>query len=151
MKPIVYLAGPITGLSYNEAVSWRANAKQALAPEIDCADPMRGVEFLRHETELQPSYSSYPFTTNRGLMRRCHFDVCRSTALLVNLLGAPSRSIGTVMELAWAYHLHKPVVVVMENADNVHDLHPLLLETFDYRVDDLDYALELVRTIVSAD
>jgi nucleoside 2-deoxyribosyltransferase len=152
MKPIIYLAGPVTGLSYSQVTSWRTEAKRALAPAAECADPMRGFEHLQHESELQHTYVGHPFTRQRGIMMRDYFDVCRSTALLVNLLGAPAKSTGTIMELAWAWHLRKPVVAIIEDdGRNLHDHHPMLLETFDFRVPDLDYGIDLIRTIVSTE
>jgi hypothetical protein len=104
MKPIVYLAGPVTGLSYAQVTTWRTEAKRRLAPNVECADPMRGFEHLQHETLLKHTYIDHPFTTRRGIMMRDYFDVCRSTALLVNMLSAPDVSKGTIMELAWAFH-----------------------------------------------
>jgi nucleoside 2-deoxyribosyltransferase len=151
MKPIVYLAGPVTGLSYDRVTTWRSEAKDRLLPHIDCADPMRGFDHLRHETKLKYTYIDHPFTTRRGIMMRDYFDVCRSTALLVNLLDAPDKSAGTIMELAWAFHLRKPVVVIMEPEGNLHDLHPMLMETYDFRVSTLEAGIETARIIVSAE
>jgi nucleoside 2-deoxyribosyltransferase len=149
MKPIVYLAGPVTGLSYAQVTTWRTEAKRRLAPDVECADPLRGTEHLRHETKIKTTYTEHPFTTRRGIMMRDYFDVCRSTALLVNMLDAPDVSKGTIMELAWAYHLRKPVVMVTEPEGNLHDGHPMLLETYDFRVPTIDAGIDFARTIVS--
>jgi nucleoside 2-deoxyribosyltransferase len=148
MKPIVYLAGPVTGLSYAQVTTWRTEAKRRLAPNVECADPMRGFEHLQHETRLKHTYTDHPFTTRRGIMMRDYFDVCRSTALLVNMLDAPEVSKGTIMELAWAFHLRKPVIVIMEPHGNLHDLHPMLLEAYDFRVPTLDEGIETARITV---
>jgi nucleoside 2-deoxyribosyltransferase len=148
MKPIVYLAGPVTGLSYAQVTTWRTEAKRRLAPNVECADPMRGTEHLRHETKIKTTYTDHPFTTRRGIMMRDYFDVCRSTALLVNMLDAPEVSKGTIMELAWAFHLRKPVIVIMEPHGNLHDHHPMLLETYDFRVPTLDEGIETARITV---
>lgn len=80
-----------------------------------------------------------------------YLDMCRSAALLVNMLGAPELSAGTVMELAWGWHLRKPVVVIMEPDGNPHDLHPMLLEAYDYRVPTLDAGIDLTRILVGTD
>jgi hypothetical protein len=58
---------------------------------------------------------------------------------------------GTIMELAWAFHLRKPVVVVMEDEGNLHDGHPMLLETYDFRVPTIDAGIDLARIIVSTE
>jgi hypothetical protein len=113
---------------------------------------MRGFDHLRDETQLKHTYVGHPFTKQRGIMQRDYFDVCRSTALLVNFLGAKKLSIGTPMELAWTYHLRKPVVVVMEeDGTNPYDHHPMLLEAVDFRTASLDAGIDLIRTIVSAE
>jgi nucleoside 2-deoxyribosyltransferase len=151
MKSIIYLAGPVTGLSYAQVTTWRTEAKRRLAPDVECADPMRGFEHLQHETQLKHTYIDHPFTTRRGIMMRDYFDVCRSTALLVNMLDAPDVSKGTIMELAWAFHLRKPVVVVMKDEGNLHDGHPMLLETYDFRVPTIDAGIDLARIIVSTE
>jgi nucleoside 2-deoxyribosyltransferase len=148
MKSIIYLAGPVTGLSYAQVTTWRTEAKRRLAPDVECADPMRGFEHLQHETQLKHTYIDHPFTTRRGIMMRDYFDVCRSTALLVNMLDAPDVSKGTIMELAWAFHLRKPVIVIMEPEGNLHDYHPMLLETYDFRVPTLDEGIEIARITV---
>ena len=44
----VYLAGPITGLTYDGATDWRAYAKARLAKfGIQAVSPMRAKEFLK--------------------------------------------------------------------------------------------------------
>lgn len=153
MKPIVYLAGPISGLSYKAAAEdWRVTASQALAPEIDCATPMRGHKHLANETRIKHCYMESPSTTPRGIIRRDHFDVCRSSVLLVNLLGCFELSQitkGTLMELAWAWDRQKPIVVIIEDEGNVHDGHPMVSETFDYRFSELSAGIEQVRDIIA--
>jgi hypothetical protein len=57
-----------------------------------------------------------PFATSRGVMTRDFFDCNRADVVLVNFVGAKTVSIGTVMEIAWAYQKHTPVVVAMDDA-----------------------------------
>ena len=75
-------------------------------------------------------------------MTRDFNDVKRCDAILVNLLGAKSASLGTVMELGWAYALQKPVVVAIEPIGNPHDRHPMIEETIRFRAPDLDAAID---------
>lgn len=148
MKPIVYLAGPITGLSFTQAYEWRKTASLALAPEIDCASPMRGQMHLADETQIKHTYIGNPFTSQRGIMVQDHYDVCRSTAILVNLIGVPAKSAGSIMELGWAWDKHKPVVAIMEDDGNPHDGHPMILETFSFRCNDLLKGIDIIRRLV---
>lgn len=117
----VYLAGPIKGQTYEEAVAWRDWATDRLedAPDIKVLSPMRGKECMRG----QIINSTYPQSPG-AVMARDHFDIARCDLVLVNFLGVDEVSIGTVMEIAWALAFHKPIVLVIEEG-NVHN-HPMI-------------------------
>ncbi|MBF6571704.1 MAG: nucleoside 2-deoxyribosyltransferase, partial [Candidatus Binataceae bacterium] len=153
MKPRVYLAGPIAGLSYDDAVDWRAQASHDLATRgIEALSPMRAkhaLEERRISTNFRDYAGSGPFYTSRGIMTRDFNDVKRSDALLVNLLGLRKQTTDTVMELGWAFALQKPTVVVIEPTGNVHDNHPLIAETFDFRVATMEEAIDAVAVILN--
>lgn len=148
MKPIVYLAGPITGLSFSHAHAWRKLASEALAPDIECASPLRGQFHLSGETQIKHTYIGNPFSSQRGIMVQDHFDVCRSTVVLADFTGAVEKSGGTFMECGWAWDKHIPVVAVIENEGNPHDGHPMLLETFSFRCSSLAEGIEITRRLV---
>ncbi len=141
---MIYLAGPITGCTYNEATDWRESFPGMIGK--DCLSPMRGKAFLSglgkplgvHDTVL---------TQQRGIWCRDHFDVHRCHVMVANLLGAKIVSIGTMFELAWASERKIPVVLIMENEGNIHE-HPFVRESVYFRVDNLDEAAELVRLIL---
>ena len=144
----VYLAGPISGLTYDDGQDWRAYAKRVLeGAGIDGFSPLRGKEFLRSEGVLTGAYTANPLAADRGIMRRDFNDVKTSSALLINLLGAKSVSQGTVMEMGWAYLLQIPVIVAVEEQGNLHE-HPMNRMTWDYRVPDLDAALAIVQAVL---
>ena len=147
-KPRVYLAGPISGLTHEECVGWRKYADDKLAPHgIVCFSPMRGKEYLKGHGVLEQSYPRYALSTDRGIMSRDHNDVIEANALLVNLLGVKRVTVGTVMELAWAWDRHIPTVVVMEEADNPHD-HPMVREAIGWRVKTLDEGIHCVKSVL---
>ena len=123
----VYLAGPITGKSWEQSESWRDRFKQALAdtaPHIHGYSPLREKGFLINEKEISDSYDGTLFSTQRAIMSRDFFDVKTSDALVANLTGATIISVGTVMEIAWAYQLRIPCIIIseMENGSikNIH-------------------------------
>lgn len=148
MKYLVYAAGPITGLSYDGATDWREEAALRLnSDRVEVLSPMRGKYHLKGTTELQPEGYKNPMSTNKGIMGRDHFDCCRAHVLLVNLLGATKGSLGTAMEIAWAYDRHIPVVLVME-AVNPHR-HAMLLEAATYIVPTLEEAYALVKALLN--
>jgi len=82
-------------------------------------------------------------------MTRDFNDVKRSDALIVNLLGLSKPSLGTVMELGWAYALQKPAVVAIEERGNPHDNHPMISEAMRFRVTTIEEAIDSVAIILN--
>lgn len=116
----VYLAGPITGYSYNAVTSWRDGVKDQLKEfGIKAYSPMRGKSYLTKEEMLEESYEDHTMSSITGINVRDYNDCKNADAVLVNLLGATKVSIGTVMEVAWCRAFQIPVVLVMEK-DNIH-------------------------------
>ena len=153
-RPLVYLAGAIAGLSGPDATTWRHVACARLADRgVETLDPMRAKQSLGKESRISTEFRDYAgwgaFYTSRGIMTRDFNDVQRSDALLVNLLGLEKPSLGTVMELAWAYAMQKPAVVAIEAKGNPHDGHPMLHEAIPFRVGSLDDAIDAVAVILN--
>ena len=153
-RPLVYLAGAIAGIPGTDAAEWRRDAAYLLSlRDIDTLDPMRHKRTLYGPERISTDYRDYadrgPFYTSRGIMARDFNDVKRCDALLVNLLGLTKPSLGTCMELAWAYALQKPAVVVMEASGNPHDLHPMLHEAMPFRVETLEEGVDVVATVLN--
>lgn len=145
----VYLAGAISGLAFDDAQDWRAYVRGALEPTgIDAYSPLRQKHFLENVGPIDPngSYGVWPLSTDRGIMTRDHFDCQSSDLIFVNLLGATRVSIGTVMEIAWAFAYRKPLVMAMEDG-NLHD-HPMIREAIGYRVPTLDHAIAVTQAIL---
>ena len=151
MSFLVYLAGPITGLSFGQATDWRLDARQALKKmsngQIESLDPMRHKDYLADETTLGDTYDERIMSSQRGIYGRDRFDCMRSDLLLVNMLGAQRVSIGTCMEIAWASSKNTPVVLVMEEEGNPHE-HAMLREACYWRTPRLDEGLSLVYRIL---
>ena len=153
----VYLAGPIDGLSYKEGIEWRKAAQQELAVhDIKGMSPQRGKDYIANYAEIADEMDfakqehlvgDNPMSTSRGIMVRDRFDAMNCSVLFVNFLGATRVSIGTVMEIAWAYQLNKPIVIVIENEDTLHKNHPMLRETFSYVVNNIEDGLNIVKGI----
>jgi len=154
-KPLVYLAGGIANLTGAEVINWRIEAAAALHTRgIEALDPMRA---KRHrwtqEGRVSSNFHDYAdagvFFTSRGIMTRDHNDVKRCDALLVNLVGLQKPSLGTIMELAWAYDHQKPAVVVIEASGNPHDNHPMIHEAMSFRVTTLEEGIHSVAVILN--
>jgi nucleoside 2-deoxyribosyltransferase len=148
----VYLAGAISGLTYDQGQDWRVQVKEALAPEIACYSPLRAKDYLRSAGVLEQFYESTPLSTDRGIMTRDYNDCITSDLIFVNLLGATPRvSIGTMMELGFAYAHRKPVVMVIEDdRKNIHD-YPMVREAVGFRFNNIEGAIWATRAILLAD
>lgn len=153
MRPLIYLAGGIAGLEGADTVSWRAYAADQLQDRgLEALSPMRAKSSLAAEGQISTNFHDYAdrgaFFTSRGIMTRDHNDVLRCDAMLVNLLGLTKPSLGTIMELAWAYTRQKPAVVAIEREGNPHDNHPMIHESMPFRVETLDEAIDAVAVIL---
>jgi len=152
-NPLVYLAGAIADMNYDSATDWRWEAGTLLnARSIEVLNPMRAKPKSALGATIGNNFHDYEhrgaFFTSRGIMTRDSTDVRRCDALLVNLLGLTKPSLGTVMELGWAYILNKPCVVAIEASGNPHDNHPMIHEAMPFRVETLDDAIDAVAIIL---
>lgn len=165
----VYLAGPITGLTYEGATDWREYAKKKLTQyNILGVSPMRGKEFLRNLSSMPSGNQAkagdrHGLSLPHGFVARDRLDVRRADAVLMNLLGAERVSIGTMVEIGWADAFLKPVVLVIEKEGlgswiggkppvykevNIHE-HGFVRELTQYHNEDLDTAIETIAAILT--
>lgn len=148
----VYLAGPITGLTFDGCTDWRKTAEADLATVgVKGLSPMRGKEYLQSIGVLSGTGKEYAhmglLSTPRAVMTRDRFDCTRCSVVLVNLIGAKAVSIGTVMEMAWADLSRIPLVVAIEPEGNPHE-HMMVQEAIGFRVASLEEALLVTKAIL---
>lgn len=149
----IYLAGPITGLSYVAArKGWREDFASMLPEHILPISPLRAKEFLvgcnaisGNETELE-SYSN-PLASASGIVTRDHNDVMTCDAMVACFLGVDRASLGTAIEFGWANAYRKPVVMICEKG-SVHD-HAMMTEIAGYVVPTLEEAAHIVTSILT--
>jgi hypothetical protein len=151
-QPTVYLAGPISGLSFEGCTDWREYAKRELAKRnIKGWSPMRAKEYLASLATISGHGNEYahmgPFATARGVMTRDRFDCTRCDVTLVNFLDAKTVSIGTVMEIAWSDLKRTPIVMAVDPANNLHD-HMMINEAVGFKVPTLDEAINICCAIL---
>lgn len=161
----VYLAGPISGLSYEGAVDWREYAEERLSdtlgPFVDPRSPMRMKEHLKHVEEFRPTgYDTEEIMDSRAVVARDIFDVRTADVILMNLAHVERVSVGTMIELGAAAALNKLVVTVMPyeerterpagrgvtSSPNPHD-HLFVYELSGIVVPDLDAAIEVISAL----
>lgn len=155
----VYLAGPITGVSYAGCTDWREEIQRRLAPGIVGLSPMRAKKYLavfdsvpncmQQEAAAAADDWSRVFATQSGIMARDFYDCTHADLVIANLLGATTVSIGTVMEIAWCHATRTPLILVMESEGNLHE-HGMLREAGSWRVDNLDDAVRVANAVLLA-
>lgn len=149
---LVYTAGGISGLTYEESVEWREKLRDAVPKNIKTLSPMRGKYALKKMTEGKEIVGSYEddiLSSYAAINQRDYFDVKRSDVIFVNLLGAKRVSIGTVMEIAWARAFEIPVILVMEKG-NIHE-HPMLEFPCGFIVDTIEKGIDVLRCVIGPD
>jgi nucleoside 2-deoxyribosyltransferase len=146
MRPSVYLAGPISGCSYEGATNWREEAASVLFDEgIAAFSPMRHKEYLLGEHAIQDSYDQHYLSTMRAIMTRDFRDATKCDMIITNVVGATKVSIGTVMEIAWGFQARVPVVLVSEGKENPH-YHGMIREAIGWEVKTMQEAILIART-----
>lgn len=151
-KGIVYLAGPIGGLTWDEATRWRTHVADLLQP-LNCLSPLRDTDDGRslrsshHVTDggrltNEGKDTAIPF---QELFERDKDDCCfKAQFVFFNYLNAKKVSIGTNCELAWCEALSIPRVVVIED-DNNPNLNPFLIPQFCNRFNNIADAVNFTR------
>jgi len=162
MKKRIYLAGPIAGLSYEQARhgwreqfrgKWNDGAHSLIA---DLYSPMRGKDFLEDEASISGSPSAYGHAlgTDAGIVARDRNDVMACDLVVMNLSGAKKTSVGSMVELGWADAFRKPIVTIIDpfrgsSLETNPHWHPFVLGLSSYLAHDLDTAVELAATLLT--
>lgn len=154
LNPSVYLAGPITGLTYDEGQDWRELVAADLADAgITAYSPLRSKNYLRAFGELEGGGSagcSYlgvnPLSEPAGIMTRDRFDCMGRDMILMNVIGATRVSIGTMIEAGWADASRTPIVLAMEPG-NIH-AHAMLEQAAGFVVPTLEEAVAVVKAVL---
>lgn len=144
---LVYLAGPMTGQTYEETVAWRDWVREHLEESsFTVLDPARGVMFLEPDDVVKDAYTEHLTESKHIVFTRDKFDSTRADILLVNLLDAKRISIGTLMEMAWAHLAGRFTVTIMEPNGNPHE-HAFVREASSIVLPDIEEAVDyIVRT-----
>lgn len=147
MKPKIYLAGPISGLTYDGAQDWRTYFTNKIDQRIECFSPLRGKDYLKIRGPLEGSYEEFPLSTDRGITVRDRADCMGADLVIFNMLGAQRVSIGTMVEFGWADAARVPSILVMEKEGNVHE-YPMVREIAGFRLTNLDDAIAIAEIIL---
>ena len=142
----IYLAGPITGKSFDEVMS-RYKEKTAILVDFgyEVLSPMTAKGGLKGVGAFVSTGYAGPVANDHSIFERDRWMVTQADVVLADLSNAVSISIGTMMELAWASYLNKHTVLVMQHG-NVHD-HAFVKEAADVRFGDMENAYDYLREL----
>ncbi len=142
----IYLAGPITGKSFDEVMS-RYKEKTAILVDFgyEVLSPMTAKGGLKGVSAFVSTGYSGPVANDHSIFERDQWMVSQADVVLADLSNATAISIGTMMELAWASYLGKHTVLVM-GANNPHD-HAFVKQAADVRLDDMEDAYDYLREL----
>lgn len=148
----IYLSGPICGLTFRECTEWRHKVRDRLEDYAEILDPMRDVESDTPDTVIfdgsgSESTADPSLMTDRGIVVRDYTDTVTSTILIVNLLKAKEKSIGTIAEISWAWQSRIPLIVIMETLGNPHE-HPFIREMASFRVNTIERAIAVAKSLI---
>lgn len=166
MSKTVYLAGAITGLSYEEArFGWRkefADIINRVDPTIEMLSPMRGKAHIKGYSDNEhpitghatSAFTEHVMSTGKGIVARDRWDTKRADVVVANLKDtAHIVSIGTCIEFGWRDGCGPLIVIfptpdpALEGKQHVHD-HLMLIEIADYIVHTIDEAAELTLKLL---
>ena len=152
----VYLAGPITGCTYEECVAWREDFIRSVPYSIKCLSPMRG-KTRRGSTCREEATGSAEISKSDNILRqassimaRDYFDCMRADVIVFNMLGTTRVSIGTCMEMAWGYANQTPMIFIMEKEGNLHD-HAMVRACGGFWCETIDEAKQTLLAILDVD
>jgi nucleoside 2-deoxyribosyltransferase len=144
-KPSIYLAGKISGLSFDESEAWRNEFKAIVGNAFRCFSPLRGKTGLRDVGVIEQSYTT-ALSCDRGILCRDHLDCMTADMIVCNFQNTARVSIGSVMECAWAFAYRKPLLVITDH-NTVHD-HPMIRQVTDFTCGSVDDAALLALSIL---
>lgn len=135
----VYLAGPITGKSkeaIREDFLGRKDALEAMGYQVIL--PFMDMDLLRNEN--LPAHSMKTLLEDPVIVSRDKWFVSQADIMWANFLWAGRVSIGTIMEMAWAFQAGKHIVVTMEDA-NPHN-HAFVKQSTSIILKDIEATLD---------
>jgi len=134
----IYLAGPMESTTLSALDEWRQLAIRKLR---DWKPGMRIINPVDLSVFGDPDH---PLYADKAVLQRDLQHVQQSTLVLANLQTANKVSIGTVMEIAWAYQAQIPVIAI---ADPKYHDHCMIRGASIAIVEDLASALDLIETM----
>lgn len=151
---IIYLVRPISGCSFEQVINYYEETTEILN-EVgnQTLHAMMGKHTFKDEDGnpkmgwFRASDYEDPVSTDRAIIGRDRWMTKKADIIYANFLDAERVSIGSVMELAWAFDYSKHVVLTMQKS-TIHD-HAFIKQCADVifpsHQESLDYLIQLTR------
>jgi hypothetical protein len=136
----IYLAGYISGTKIKECTDWRMQVRNHYASmgwDIEFLDPLNGKEL----GTITPDGLKCA-VPGSALFHRDYMAVSNSDLIVANLnrYGEDRVPVGTISELAWAWTMHKPIVLITTESQYLH--HPFMTQFVSWFVPDVETLLK---------
>ena len=124
----IYLAGPIAGCTDDQCKAWREQVKEQLGDKFVMFDPFkRDYRGRMGKDDI------------KEIVEQDKAEIREADLVLANVW---QFSVGTIMEICYAYEQNKKVLTICPV--NYNDLSPWLIYHSNYLVTSLDRAIELI-------
>lgn len=144
-KPLIYAAGPISNLTYEQATVWRDVLTDKLGDHFEVLSPMRDKEFLRDAGAIVGSYENNLFGRADFVMASDILDIERANAMVIYNPHPFRMSFGTPFEAGWAAKSQKPIICIFHQDEPLRK-HPFILRCpFLIVVETLDECAVVLR------
>ena len=149
MKKVIYLAGPIAGLTEDEATTWRDDVAEQLREasngNIIGISPLRCEPIEAGMTYTTPGAVDKMWSDPRAINAKNWLDTESADLVLAYLpkeMNDRRPSIGTIIEIGWTIGLKKPLIVVSDDKQVLD--HPLIECNAAWRFVSLGDAVEVI-------
>lgn len=150
-KPTIYLAGPMSGLTWRQALEWRRECEAELSSRWRLINPVRAQvpeenmdDVIPYSTQLNTEKVDIEVTAT-AITAQDEFYIDQSDWILANFLFAPKVSIGTVWELGYGWRARKKIYSIIEPGSE-HD-HPFVRRRSHVFTPDLPDAIRFFKAI----
>lgn len=121
----VYLVGPISGCSYEEASNWRETATRLIESRGHSVfNPMAGKDCLKSEDNIAFSYEDHLMLKSTHIFQADLHRIKHSDVLFCNLQNLKGYSIGSFFEIGYGYAMNKVIIIVTD--DKTIAEHPFI-------------------------
>lgn len=150
-KPSIYLAGPMSGLTWRQALSWRRECEAELSKDWRLINPVRAQVPEERMDDTIPSTTQLDtekvdlWVTATGVTSQDEFYIDQSDWILANFLQATHVTIGSVWELGYGWGTRKKILSVIEPG-SIHD-HAFIRRRSHVFTPSLDEAIQFFKAI----